>query len=37
MKISAAEITREYGPLPGIDTVHGLSFDGRYIWFAPTR
>jgi glutamine cyclotransferase len=31
---SAAEILREYGPFPGVDHVHGLTFDGRHIWFA---
>ena len=29
-----AEILREYGPFPGIDSVHGVSFDGRHVWFA---
>lgn len=31
---SAAEILREYGPFPGIEAVHGVSFDGRQVWFA---
>jgi glutamine cyclotransferase len=34
MKRSAAEILREYGPFPGIDRVHGVTFDGWYVWFA---
>ena len=34
MKQSAAEIIHEYGPFPGIDHVHGLTFDGRHVWFA---
>jgi outer membrane protein assembly factor BamB len=34
MKITQAEIVREYGPFPGIDGVHGVSFDGRLVWFA---
>jgi glutamine cyclotransferase len=34
MKRSAAEIVREYGPFPGVDHVHGLTFDGRHVWFA---
>jgi hypothetical protein len=34
MKKSAAEITREYGPFPGVDAVHGLTYDGRQVWFA---
>src|SRR4029077_10828613 len=31
---SAAEIVREYGPFPDINHVHGLTFDGRHVWFA---
>ena len=34
MNRSAAEITREYGPFPGIDAVHGVTFDGQHVWFA---
>ena len=34
MKHSEAEILREYGPFPGVDTVHGVSFDGQNVWFA---
>jgi len=34
MKRSAADITREYGPFPGIDHVHGVTFDGQDVWFA---
>ncbi|MFZ5734107.1 MAG: glutamine cyclotransferase [Pseudomonadota bacterium] len=34
MKSSAAEIIREYGPFPGVDQVHGLTFDGESVWFA---
>src|SRR5579883_1458555 len=34
MKRSAAEIVHEYGPFPGIDHVHGLTFDGQHVWFA---
>lgn len=34
MKRAAAEIDREYGPFPGADHVHGVTFDGRYVWFA---
>jgi glutamine cyclotransferase len=29
-----AEIVREYGPFPGVDHVHGVTFDGRHVWFA---
>ena len=31
---SAAEIVREYGPFPGVDCVHGVTYDGRSVWFA---
>jgi len=34
MTRSAAEILREYGPFPGVDHVHGVTFDGQHIWFA---
>jgi glutamine cyclotransferase len=34
MKTSAAEILREYGRFPGVDRVHGVTFDGRHVWFA---
>lgn len=34
MKRSAAKILREYGPFPGVDQVHGVSFDGDKVWFA---
>ena len=29
-----AEIVREYGPFPGVDHVHGVTFDGEHVWFA---
>ena len=34
MKKSQAEIIGEYGPFPGVDAVHGVSFDGEKVWFA---
>src|SRR3712207_5716219 len=34
MKRSAAEILREYGPFPGADHVHGVTYDGQHVWFA---
>ncbi|MBO9663927.1 PQQ-binding-like beta-propeller repeat protein [Dokdonella sp.] len=34
MKRANAEIIREYGPFPGVDAVHGVSYDGRQVWFA---
>lgn len=29
-----AEIVREYGPFPGVERVHGVTFDGQHVWFA---
>lgn len=34
MKHSAADIIREYGPFPGVDQVHGVTYDGQQVWFA---
>lgn len=34
MKRSTAEIVREYGPFPGVEKVHGVTYDGRQVWFA---
>ena len=34
MKRSPAEILHEYGPFPGVERVHGVTFDGQHIWFA---
>jgi glutamine cyclotransferase len=34
MNRSAAEIVREYGPFPGVGHVHGVTYDGRHVWFA---
>ena len=34
MNRSDAEIIREYGPFPGCDHVHGVSYDGQNVWFA---
>src|SRR5262245_61444926 len=31
---SAAEIVAEFGPFPGVDHVHGVTYDGRNVWFA---
>ena len=33
MKRAAAEIVREYGPFPGVDHVHGVTYDGQRVWF----
>jgi glutamine cyclotransferase len=30
----AAEITREYGPFPGVTQVGGVTYDGQHVWFA---
>jgi outer membrane protein assembly factor BamB len=34
MSRSTAQIVREYGPFAGVDQVHGVTFDGRHVWFA---
>ncbi len=33
MKRATAEIVHEYGPFPGAENVHGVTFDGRHVWF----
>ena len=33
MKRAAAEVVREYGPFPGVDNVHGVTYDGQRVWF----
>jgi glutamine cyclotransferase len=34
MKRTNAEVIREYGPYPGADHVHGVTYDGQHVWFA---
>jgi glutamine cyclotransferase len=34
MHRSDAEIVHEYGPFPGVDHVHGVTYDGRQVWLA---
>ena len=34
MRRATAEIIREYGPFPGVNNVHGVTYDGRNVWFA---
>lgn len=34
MKRSLAEVVKEYGPFPGSEQVHGVTFDGQNIWLA---
>jgi glutamine cyclotransferase len=34
MRRSPAVIVHEYGPFPGIDHVHGVTYDGARVWFA---
>ena len=34
MHRSAAEIVREYGPFAGVEGVHGVTYDGDFVWFA---
>ena len=29
-----AKILREYFPYPGMDHIHGVTFDGAHVWFA---
>ena len=33
-KPGQAQILREYGPFPGMDQIHGVTFDGASVWFA---
>jgi outer membrane protein assembly factor BamB len=37
MSRTEVEVEREYGPFPEQERVHGVSFDGREIWFASGR
>lgn len=34
MNRAKATIVREYGPFPGAEKVHGVTFDGELVWFA---
>ena len=34
MNQSVADMVGEYGPFPGVDNVHGVTYDGQQIWFA---
>jgi glutamine cyclotransferase len=34
MNRSAAEIVHEHGPFPGVDHVHGVTYDGEHVWIA---
>jgi glutamine cyclotransferase len=34
MKRSTVEIVSEYGPFPGMDSVNGVTYDGKHVWFA---
>jgi glutamine cyclotransferase len=34
MNRSTAEVVREYGPFAGVEAVHGVTYDGRHVWFA---
>lgn len=33
-KTEQAEVIREYGPYPGMNQIHGVTFDGTQVWFA---
>ena len=34
MNRSKAEVVREYGPFPGVDSIGGVTYDGHSVWFA---
>lgn len=34
MKKSSAQVVREFGPLPGVTNVGGITFDGKNVWAA---
>jgi len=34
MNRSKAEVVREYGPFVDVEAVHGVTYDGRHVWFA---
>lgn len=34
MKSASAEILQEYGPFPGVEAIHGVSYDGQHVWVA---
>src|SRR6202789_2699814 len=34
MRHTKAQIVREYGPFPGAERVHGVTYDGQKVWFA---
>jgi glutamine cyclotransferase len=34
MTKATAEVIREYGPYPGVEAIHGVTFDGECVWFA---
>lgn len=34
MNTAQAVILQEYGPFPGVEAVHGVTYDGSRVWFA---
>jgi outer membrane protein assembly factor BamB len=34
IRAQKAEVVRQYGPFPGVEQVHGVTFDGEHVWFA---
>lgn len=36
MHPSNANIVDEYGPFPGVEHVHGVTYDGKQLWFASS-
>ena len=37
MKQSEATIVQEYGPFEGVQSVHGVTWDGERVWFANNQ
>ncbi|HEX7655005.1 MAG TPA: PQQ-binding-like beta-propeller repeat protein [Verrucomicrobiae bacterium] len=33
-KAGQTQVVQEYGPFPGITAIHGVTYDGKHIWFA---
>jgi glutamine cyclotransferase len=32
--VKQANIVEEFGPFPGVEAVHGVTYDGAHVWFA---
>ncbi|CAN5190843.1 PQQ-binding-like beta-propeller repeat protein [soil metagenome] len=33
LRKSAANVIQELGPFPGVEAIHGVTWDGRHVWF----